>query len=39
MRRIHLLRSIGALLVACAAVPVFIAIFNYLQVFQILANR
>jgi len=39
MRRLRLMRSLASLLVAAALVPVFIAIFGYFQVFQILANR
>ena len=39
MRRLRLMRALASVLLAAALVPVFMAIFNYFQVFQILANR
>ncbi|MGH9822070.1 MAG: GumC family protein [Blastocatellia bacterium] len=39
MRRLRLLRSVASVLVAAGLVPLFMLAFNYLQVFQILANH
>jgi uncharacterized protein involved in exopolysaccharide biosynthesis len=38
-RRLHLARGILAIVLAAILVPIFILVFNSLQVFQILANR
>ncbi|HSE98851.1 MAG TPA: Wzz/FepE/Etk N-terminal domain-containing protein [Blastocatellia bacterium] len=38
-RRLRLARGVILLLIGAALVPVFIVLFNYLQVFQILASR
>lgn len=38
-RRIRMLRAVGSIALAAVLVPVFVVVFNYLQVFQTLANH